>query len=118
MYPRKRRQTDEDPNWITARSVPITSGRMHWQPDQIGVIIAQRHATGWFIHAKYRADAPAAEFEHFKEFIAVRVYLLLTHGPQLETWDRGENDGEWLAPWAITQREIADLMPDTVPADW
>jgi hypothetical protein len=29
-----------------------------------------------------------------------------------------QDDGEWLASWAITQREIADLMPDTVPAHW
>ena len=115
---KKHRQADEDPNWTTARSVPITRGHIHWQPDQIGVIIAQRHATGWFIHAKYRADAPAAEFEHFREFIAVRVYLLLTQGPQSATWSCGDNDGEWLASWIITQREIADLMPDTVPTHW
>jgi hypothetical protein len=118
MYLRKHRQSSEDPAWTTARSVPITSGQIDWDPDQLGVIVAQRHATGWFIHAKYRADAPAAELEQFKEFIAVRIYLLLTQGPQLGTWSRGENDGDWLASWAITQRAIADLMPDTVPAHW
>jgi hypothetical protein len=29
-----------------------------------------------------------------------------------------QDDGEWLASRAITQREIADLMPDTVPTHW
>jgi hypothetical protein len=118
MNPRKRRQTNEDPDWTTARSVPITSDQIHWEPDQIGVIIAQRHATGWFLQATYRADAPDAEFEHFREFIAVRVYLLLTQGPRSPAWSRGENDGRWVASWVITQCEIADLMPDTVPAHW
>jgi|SRR5579875_421597 len=84
----------------------------------IGVVVARPHATGWFLSAHHRPDLDPDEVEHFAEFARVRCYLLLTAGPTAETWTPGPGDDDWLA-WSLAdQFEVAESVPDAVPADW
>jgi hypothetical protein len=84
----------------------------------LGAVVARPHLTGWFFSAHHRADLGAEELAHFAEFARVRVYLLLTEGPKAATWAPGAGDDDWVAWSREDHLDLADAIPDAVPAHW
>lgn len=84
----------------------------------VGAVVARPHATGWFFSAHHRADLDAEQLANFAEFARVRVSLFLTEGPRAATWAPGAGDDDWVA-WSREQElDLADAIPDAVPARW
>lgn len=63
-----------------------------------GVLVAQRHPTGWFVHGVRSESLGAERLALFRELVTVRAHLLLTSGPHSPTWLAGPTDGEWRSP--------------------
>lgn len=104
-------------HWRLAESIQMSaSDRIDQQC--LGIIAARRHATGWFIAARYRAGIADDHLDTFREFVTVRVQALLSEGPHQAGWTRGPHD-EWLNH-SMTALVAADVRatPDTVPAHW
>lgn len=95
-----------DPNWTLARSIQISLTTEPLEPRCSGVVRAYAHPTGWFVSARV---APGLAREHaadFREFVAVRVYLLLTEGPRAGRWERA-GAGEWQAHCVAAEQDLA-----------
>lgn len=104
--------------WAIAESVqvtPVSSGLGCY----LGMAIARPHATGWFFSARSRRDLSDGERAQFNDFVALRVYLLLTQGPQAPVWEPIA-DGGYIAHPAeeLLELEATELIPDTVPSGW
>ena len=117
---RRTRLGNNNPEWRTACAVdvlpvPAAGGTA---PDNLGKIIAERHPTGWFIRAEYCREFSRHQLATFRDFVAVRVYLLLTGGPQPGAWSAGYQPGIWLATWRTDSRELSARIPDFVPENW
>jgi hypothetical protein len=85
-----------DENWALAHSIELTPSRDGLKPGCIGVVVAERHPTGWFIAARFVPELSAELIEDFAHFVVVRTYLLLEYGPQPGVWD-GDRVGVWHA---------------------
>lgn len=108
----------QDPNWAIADTIELRTAGLEMAAHCLGVITAWRNATGWFIAAKYRQGLPDAEVQHFRHFVATRVYLLLRYGPQLTVWKKADAECAWQAwSYAIVLDTVLEV-PDTVPAHW
>lgn len=83
----------------------------------IGVITARSHATGWFVGARHRTDASAAEVRTFVEFVRLRVYNLLRTGPCDAGWTPA-GEGTWQLHCAMRLPLDAPAIPDVVPPHW
>ena len=96
-----------DPKAVT--SLALETGLE--EPDEAvhGVLVANRHPTGWFLHAARRNDLPEDQLAPFRELVTVRSYLLLAHGPEAPVWRRSQIDGEWRSVWFSCARELAEL---------
>jgi hypothetical protein len=105
-----------DVAWQLAESIQITHDG---EGGHLGTVSARPHSTGWFISARSRSDLTPHEAEHFREFVSLRVYLLLTQGAQPQVWEPQE-DGSWITRPAEELHELEEskLVPDTVPAAW
>lgn len=84
----------------------------------VGVVHARPHPAGWFFRAEHRPGLAADERAEFAEFVAVRVFLLLTEGPVVGTWAPGDGEDDWVAVAERAHLDLADLVPDVVPAHW
>ena len=82
----------------------------------VGVALAQRHPSGWFLAARHRRGLAAADVDQFRHFAAVRFYLLLTQGPRPDLWQQGETEGRFTSPLALAEADAE--VPDSVPAAW
>lgn len=88
--------TDRDENWALARSIQLTPSDTELPAGIRGFVIAEPHAAGWFISARYDPRLSEADVADFSEFVAVRTYLLLEQGARGRVWERRE-DGTWCA---------------------
>ena len=111
-----------DPLWEVASATQIFAAAPHamssWafdtdipRPDVRldGALIANRHPTGWFLHAVRRKDLPEAQLAAFRELVTVRSYLLLAYGPQAPAWLPSPTEGEWRSVSFSIERELAEL---------
>ncbi len=87
-------RTTSDENWALARSIQLTPSTDGLRRGCHGMVAAAPHPTGWFISAHVAPALPAEDVADFVEFVTVRTYLLLEHGPQAQLWERGI-DGVW-----------------------
>jgi hypothetical protein len=96
-----------DPQTVT--SLALETGVE--EPDDAvhGVLVANRHPTGWFLHAVRRNDLSEDQLAPFREVVMVRSYLLLAHGPEAPAWRPSPIDGEWRSVWSSLARELAEL---------
>jgi hypothetical protein len=108
----------KDDEWALAGAVEVFANLADPDPKHLGVVIARRCATGWFLSAHHRPGLDPDEIEHFAEFARVRAYLLLTQGPTVHTWTPGSGFDDWLAWSGRDEFDVAELVPDAVPADW
>jgi hypothetical protein len=83
-------------NWALAHSIELTPSRDGLRSGCIGVVVAQRHPTGWFISARFVPKLSAELIEDFAHFVTVRTYLLLEYGPQPGVWV-SDRAGVWSA---------------------
>jgi hypothetical protein len=75
-----------------------------------GLLIAQRHPTGWFLHAVRRDTLSSDQVALFAELVTVRAYLLLTLGPQVPAWEPGPEEGTWRSlAWPPEKQELLAL---------
>jgi hypothetical protein len=111
-----------DPQWDLAAGtqilvadlatvISLAPDRYPHQPDAevVGVLVASRHPTGWFIHAVRRDDLSANQLALFRELVTVRSYLLLAYGPQSPAWLPSPVEGEWRSVGYSLARELAEL---------
>jgi hypothetical protein len=96
-----------DPRTVT--SLALETGR--GEPDQAvhGVLVANRHPTGWFLHAVRRDDLSEDQLAPFRELVTVRSYLLLAHGPEAPAWRPSPVEDEWRSVWYSLARELSEL---------
>jgi hypothetical protein len=113
----KPRQTD--PEWEVARSVLVGPSDAVWAAADADVL-AIRHPMGWFIRAQYRRGLAEDQLRDVAEFVLVRTYLLLTHGPQPDLWEEEQSAGEalWHTTLLLPQEVVGVGLPDTLPFDW
>ncbi len=111
-----------DPRWdvasatqiLVADPTTVTSLAIESEPpgpgaEVVGVVVARRHPTGWFLHAVRRDDLPEDQLAPFRESVTVRTFLLLTHGPEAPAWRPSPVEGEWRSVWYSLGRELSDL---------
>jgi len=111
-----------DPQWelaaatqiLVADPATVTSLALECHPRQpdaevVGVMVASRHPTGWFIHAVRRDDLSEDQLAPFRELVTVRTYLLLAQGPQAPAWLPSPVEGEWRSVGYSLARELARL---------
>lgn len=91
------RTVAEDPEWAIAMRVPIETSAVDVDGDIVGVVMARRHPTGWFISASRRTGMSKEEVADFGHFVSVRVYILLHCGPGVDTWASDVSSGQWRA---------------------
>lgn len=83
---------DEQTLTALTRDVGIPDGQ--WID---GVLLAQRHPTGWFVHAVRRDTLAADQVPLLDEAVTVRSYLLFTEGSETPTWLPVSGGQEWLS---------------------
>lgn len=105
------------PEWDTARAVPLRTDPLHSHGDILGLVVARRHPTGWFLSARCRSGLAPADHENLREFITVRVYLLLRGGPTTGSWAQ-TGPTEWLARFGKEDRVLDVHVPEVVPLGW
>jgi len=111
-----------DPQWEVAAATqilvadPTTVSRLAVESvlrqldgEVVGVVVASRHPTGWFLHAVWRDDLSQEQLAPFRELVTVRTYLLLAQGPQAPAWLPSPVEGEWRSVGYSAARELADL---------
>jgi hypothetical protein len=74
-----------------------------------GALVADRHPTGWFLHAVRRDDLPDAQLAPFRELVTVRSYLLLAYGSDALSWRPSPVKGQWRSVWFSLARELSEL---------
>jgi hypothetical protein len=94
--------------WALARSVVLTPSLEGIRTGCQGVIIAEPNPTGWFIAARFDPALTADQIEDFTQFVLVRTFLLLEHGPQPGLW-AADVVGVWRANWQPVIADLADL---------
>jgi hypothetical protein len=122
MHPFRDRERRTDPLWDVASATqvlaagPKTVTSLAFEtgledPDEAvhGVLVANRHPTGWFLHAVRRNDLSEDQLAPFRELVTVRSYLLLARGPEAPAWRRSPVDGEWRSVWFSLARELSEL---------
>ncbi len=77
--------------------------------DVDGVLVANRHPTGWFLHAVRRDDLSEDQLAPFRELVTVRSYLLLARGPEAPAWRPAPVEDEWHSVWYSLARELSEL---------
>ena len=108
------RREQEPDLWEVAASTPVSRTDEPGSGDEVGVLVARRHATGWFVHGLRSSSLPPEEAEDFAAFVTVRVYQLLLAGPRHPVWERGPAHHEWRA--VLTRPEAREgAVPDTPP---
>ncbi len=95
-------------NWALAHSVKLTRTREGLKPGCHGVVIAERHPTGWFISAEFDPASPTEQVDDFMHFVVVRTYLLLEHGPQTCAWE-ADGANAWRAHCQSVVGDVGDL---------
>jgi hypothetical protein len=91
-----------DPEWDLARAVDVRA--VHWWGRSAdGVVFARPHGTGWFLKAEHRSDLDADPLADFREFVVVRVYLLLTRGLAAGGWVASRPDGLWQVDFTVAE---------------
>lgn len=93
----------------TVTSLAVESELPEPGADVVGVVVASRHPTGWFLHAVRRDDLSEDELAPFRESVTVRSYLLLASGPEAPVWRPSPVEGEWRSVWYSLARELSDL---------
>ncbi len=83
-------------NWELACSIELTPSRDRLKSGCMGVVVAERHPTGWFISARFDPKLSPESVEDFAHFVVVRTYLLLEYGPQPGAWE-SDVVGVWRA---------------------
>ena len=99
-------RTSSDENWALARSIQITPSGEGLRRGCHGVLAAAQHPSGWFMSARVDPNLAADEVDDFVEFVTVRTYLLLEHGPQSESWERGI-DNVWRTHCVAAEFDVA-----------
>jgi hypothetical protein len=97
-----------DENWALARSIQLTPVHEGLTPGCHGVVVAERHPTGWFILAGFDPEVPADLVDDFAHFVVVRTYLLLQYGPRPGTWEAG-TAGVWRANCPTLTADLKEL---------
>jgi hypothetical protein len=123
MRPFRRPDPGTDPMWNVASATPVfVAGeedvdRLVQEHDLMpsrgrvdGLLVAQRHPTGWFLHAVRRDTLPLDQVALFAELVTMRAYLLLRLGPQAPAWEPAPEEGTWLSPaWPPEKEELTAL---------
>jgi hypothetical protein len=103
-------KTDNE-HWELVESIQLTPATVPLAHDYQGMVTARGHATGWFISARYRPSLTTEERADLADFVRVRTFLLLEHGPQPAPWER-DDSGAWRAYSVASQlrpRERIDV---------
>lgn len=103
--------------WDTARAVPMRTDPLDGHDDILGLVVARRHPTGWFLSARCRPGLAPVDHQNLREFITVRVYLLLRGGPTTGSWAQ-TGPTEWLARFGSEDRVLDVHVPEVVPLGW
>jgi hypothetical protein len=122
MHLFRDRERQTDPQWdlavgtqilvadpATVISLAADSYPRQLDADVVGVLVAARHPTGWFVHAVRRDDLSDDQLAPFRELVTVRAYLLLARGPQAPAWLPSPVEGEWRSVGCSLARELAEL---------
>jgi hypothetical protein len=96
-----------DPKTVT--SLALETGLEEPEEAVHGVLVADRHPTGWFLHAVRRNDLPEDQLAPFRELVTVRSYLLLAHGSDALSWRPSPVEGQWRSVWFSLARELSEL---------
>ena len=102
--------TRNDEHWAIARSIQLTPSREGVRPGCRGVVAAAPHPTGWFISAHFDPDLAEPQIEDFAQFVMVRCYLLLEHGPDGSAWEL-DTDGVWRASCVGSDGTVEEMLP-------
>jgi hypothetical protein len=96
-----------DPKTVT--SLALETGLEESGEAVHGVLVADRHPTGWFLHAVCRDDLSEDQLAPFRELVTVRSYLLLARGPEAPAWRSSPVAGEWRSVWSSIARVLSEL---------
>lgn len=96
-----------DPQTVTSLALETDLRKADARLD--GILIANRHPTGWFLHAVRRSDLPEDQHAAFRELVTVRCYLLLACGAQAQVWLPSPIENEWRSVSYSIVRELSEL---------
>jgi hypothetical protein len=96
-----------DPRTLTSLACRTDLGKPEAAVE--GILIANPHPTGWFLHAVRRNDLPEDQLTAFRELVTVRSYVLLAYGPQAPAWLPSRVEGEWRSVSYSIARELSEL---------
>lgn len=126
MHPFRDRRRPLDPRWEVASASPVVQAgpeTISRLAREVGVaeqgrlveavLVADRHPTGWFVHALRRDDLLDSDVDAVRELVTVRTFLLLTRGPEAPVWHPGPEADQWRSFSFSLAGELTDL--DDVP---